>query len=567
MSSVSQKAVAKAESKIFFVTLAKFEARTDADALMDKLGPKLGDIRVETIDTINQGPRYRVASGNFDNYQEADKRRTQVVSMGVSAVIESIPLVEIDTDNDERYLQPSGDARQRANTLSRRPGDRRPENQFQVDFFNRPLTIGGEWGTTTQERKDFRLDGAELDDLVRTDLELDVEFFYPVNKSVFVFLEGKLEYQKDLDTEDSNSESKFDVARGETWAYFANLFDTNFSLQVGRQHFRDKREWWWDEELDAVRLHYDRENVHAEVSLAQDFLSTVAGERLDPERKDVFRILGNLVWEWSPKQRLEFYAIQQRDNSGFLAEDTLLNPEFEDEADADLAWVGVRARGRYKFREIKALNRIYYWMDYGVVRGSETVIDYDDFDVNQSIVDDIVENDVSGWAVDVGFTWQSRLKFQPRVTLGYAFGSGDRDPNDNDNRAFRQTGLQDNNGKFRGVDRFRYYGELLRPELSNLKIATVSLGAPLLTNSSFELAVHDYQQVYPVNFFRDGRIDAPLTGLSGDIGNEINLVVGLEEWTHVEIELVAAVFRAGKAYGELDGEIARHLIFKMDYNF
>lgn len=54
----------------------------------------------------------------------------------------------------------------------------------------------------------------------------------------------------------------------------------------------------------------------------------------------------------------------------------------------------------------------------------------------------------------------------------------------------RQTGLQDNNGEFFGVDCFRYYGELLRPELSKLQITTLALGFRMLTNSSIEFVYH-----------------------------------------------------------------------------
>ena len=42
--------------------------------------------------------------------------------------------------------------------------------------------------------------------------------------------------------------------RGETWLYMSHLFGSNFSLQVGRQNLREPRSWWWDKDLDALRL-------------------------------------------------------------------------------------------------------------------------------------------------------------------------------------------------------------------------------------------------------------------------------------------------------------------------
>ena len=50
--------------------------------------------------------------------------------------------------------------------------------------------------------------------------------------------------------------------------------------------------------------------------------------------------------------------------------------------------------------------------------------------------------------------------------MGWAWGSGDQEPQSGNNGTFRQTGFQDNNDKWSGVTSFRYYGELVDPELS-----------------------------------------------------------------------------------------------------
>jgi hypothetical protein len=52
-----------------------------------------------------------------------------------------------------------------------------------------------------------------------------------------------------------------------------------------------------------------------------------------------------------------------------------------------------------------------------------------------------------------------------------------------------------------------------------------------------------------------------------DFGQEWDVVIGIEEWEHLELELVGAVFRAGNAYGSRSGEQASALIFKLNYNF
>jgi len=133
--------------------------------------------------------------------------------------------------------------------------------------------------------------------------------------------------------------------------------------------------------------------------------------------------------------------------------------------------------------------------------------------------------------------------------------------------AFRQTGLQNNNTRFRGVDRFRVYGELLQPELSNLSIWTVALGKELGNDRSVELVYHRYRQRHASDELRDVRIDADLTGASTDVGEEIDLVFGIEQWKHIELELIGAGFRAGDAYGESAGDWAYALYGKLNYNF
>jgi len=132
---------------------------------------------------------------------------------------------------------------------------------------------------------------------------------------------------------------------------------------------------------------------------------------------------------------------------------------------------------------------------------------------------------------------------------------------------FRQTGLQRDRARFLGVDRFRYYGDLLRPELSNLHIFTAALGSRVLRASSVELLYHFYRQATPAPFLRDAQVTADPAGKSSLVGHEWDVVLGLEEWKHVEVELIGALFRAGRAFGSLSGNLAGGVFLKLRYNF
>ncbi len=444
---------------------------------------------------------------------------------------------------------------------SSRGDDKRPADQLTTWVFGRPLRVGGEYEVVSRNRKHFDLDD---DELSRLDQEVQLELLYTATKEIHIFLEGKLQRRDILSAESGQRASDTRLSRGETWLYVHRLFASRFDLQIGRQNFRDRREWWWDADLDAIRVHYAQPNVSLELGLGEELGFHSTAEDIDAEEKHIRRILAHATWKFTPGHRLEAFALRHTDHSTTPLEGAVLRAANEDESDADLTWFGVRGTGRWKLKP----GRFHYWFDYARVSGHDTVIDFDDAAETGLIeVDDVDRFTVRGWALDLGVTWQARRESPWAVTLGYAWGSGDADPNDGIDRSFRQTGLQDNNGKFRGVDRFRYYGELLRPELSNLRIFTMAVGRRLFSNSSVELAYHTYRQVEPAPFLRDARIGIRPSGLSRSIGRELDLVVGLEEWTHWEFELVLAVFESGDAYGEHAGDRAYAGIVKVNYNF
>ena len=174
---------------------------------------------------------------------------------------------------------------------------------------------------------------------------------------------------------------------------------------------------------------------------------------------------------------------------------------------------------------------------------------------------------VNGWGFDSSLSWAMPWWIKPTFTLGYAVGSGDRNPESGGDHSFRQTGLHANKGRFRGVNRFRYYGELLRPELSNLHIWTSALGFRFWRSSSVEFVYHYYRQVRAADFLRDAAIKADPLGRRLSIGHEWDLIIGMREWKHVDLELIGAMFRAGSAFGPLAGRNAFTTILQFTYNF
>jgi alginate production protein len=133
--------------------------------------------------------------------------------------------------------------------------------------------------------------------------------------------------------------------------------------------------------------------------------------------------------------------------------------------------------------------------------------------------------------------------------------------------AFRQTGLHNNDGKFRGLTRFRYYGEVLRPDLSNIAISTVALGIPVGKHSWIETIWHRYRQPVADNRIVGSRLNRNPNGIDKRLGDAFDVVISHRPPSGWVLELTGGVFRAGPAFGAQSGSVAGLAVLKVDYNF
>ena len=441
--------------------------------------------------------------------------------------------------------------------LTRKQDDRRPDDQLTVELFDRPLSIGGEIGMTPRYRRDFDLNPDRNRDRVRLDLETQLELFYPWSANLAVFLELKAAYEQELYRGGRRKlRSQEEIKRGETWLFWGDIAQSGISFELGRQNFREPREWWWDNDLDALRIYYTRPFLHFEAGVSQQlFPVSTADNGIPAEEQGVLRILARGAWQWASKQELGLFFLHQQDFSRRERVNDFVLDEFLDPVDGDFTWVGLRTLNKWSTDDYGEFD---LWGDGAWIGGDERSLVFVDTDVDGlSRVLSVNGGQINGWALDVGLTWEAPLSWRPALTFGYAIGTTN----------FRQTGLQDNNDRFRNISRFRYYGELLRPELSNLRIWTAAATVPFLSNSSATALYHYYRQVTPQPFLRQGRISADPNGISPSIGREWDLIVSLEEWKHWELEFIAALFEADTAYGDLSGNTAFDLVLKVNYNF
>jgi len=429
--------------------------------------------------------------------------------------------------------------------------DKRPAEQLTFNVGETAITLGGEFGWTSAIDGDRDLRADDDDDEVETEASIELEAFFEFGDrvSMFVELDSEVEREAALPSGDSFEERR--LRRGESWVYIDEPFDLPFGLQIGRQNFAEEREWWWDEDLDAIRAYFGSGELTAEMAVARELGDPVlSGRSSAAEARDVQRLIATARWRRSSALDMQAFFLDQQDSSTAFEVGEVLLPELEDEEDADSTWLGGRVSG-----DIDLFERVEfrYWADVAVVDGSETRYEFDDLG-DLLVTEEVVESKREGSAFDFGasFTWRGR--HEPTLTLGLARGD----------ESFRQTGINDNNNKYNGVDRFRYYGELTRPELSNLAITTVGVGFRLGRNSSLELLHHRYAQLTP-SVEHGLRIDPDATGLATDLGQEIDIVLGLEEWEHLELEFVGGFFAPGPALSDRD--TAWLATAKVNYNF
>lgn len=395
-----------------------------------------------------------------------------------------------------------------------------PETRFHVNPF---LSFGEEVKVESIWDTDFDLDTATTDDqmIVTPTVALAVSFMPHPNLEAFL----NVELTQDLTLvgpDEPPSRVQFTLKKA--FVTLTDVLGSRVDLQIGRQTFEDDRKWLIDEELDAVRVwsHWSALTLEVSVSrrglVRRDVFNVEA-----PERIINYLLMGRM--SLTPAHTVATYLLF-RDDRAATRESCL--------------FLGLHAHGA--FREIAS-----YWLEFAHVRGREGL------------------RTLRGYGVDLGMTFHVPLPWQPALTVGVAFGSGDTDATGDVDRSFRQTGLHGNEGKWAGVAKFKYYGELLDPELSNLLIVTGGIGLRPTRASSLDLVAHAYVQHAAAQQLRGASLDMHPTGHSRELGREIDLIVGYAYQRQVKARWILGVFFPGQAY-PADADHAFFAKFEVEYS-
>jgi len=377
------------------------------------------------------------------------------------------------------------------------------------------LRLGGYARMTSYRDDGYTLSGADDDNLVgQPALALHVagDWGRPFQTLVDLRLSSDQSYvgYRAVDTN-----AKLEMLQG--YAILGARQERGAALVVGRQRFRDPREWLFDEYLDAVRLYL---TVTRPLVLEASYIPSLfphPGEKFDtwddllirarfiPDARNEVNVYWLERWDSSPRHRQPVY-------------------------------VGLSGSGR-PTRWLRG------WVEATLLRGEDK------------------GRPQRAFALDVGTTLCTTGGVRPSVTLGYALGSGEeKRPGDPYSQEFRQTGYEDNSGRFGGVSSFKYYGEVLDPELANIEVMTAAAGIRMGYTASVDAVAHVYRQHRPKDELRAALLPQdPPDGSSRDLGREVDLVLGLTNlFRCVSFSYGFGVFQPGRALEATDRPATRH---------
>jgi hypothetical protein len=401
-------------------------------------------------------------------------------------------------------------------------------------------------------------DDPQVDKLTVEDYELELALEYTVSDSVYLFLVAGLvdetETIKPVDEKDETS----GVERTEmgVGVFFGEEIDSEFIL--GRREFVSASEWWiwWDEELDAISLDSAYGNFETLIGVAEEQWETSTDDDfIDPDIDGVRRIIASLSWEFATNQSLNFYYLDQEDNSDSHNVGDIEDFDQRDEADGDLTWTGVSYLGEFDFDK---LGEIEVELHYAKVSGHETFYEFGDPEGGKVEVEDKGKARVSAEAESYLLSWTPARLESWSFIVGRARGEGDSNLDDGRDESYRQNSLQGDSEVF---------GELYQPEISNLVVQAFGIEWEAYEGVEIALMHYDYEQDKRSDEIGDVTIEVDPTGLSSDLGREIDLIVTIEAYDRLELILIAAQFEAGKAYGDYDGETSNFLSVEFAYEF
>lgn len=370
------------------------------------------------------------------------------------------------------------------------------------------LKVGGRLNGELRTTRNYDLDATADDNLVALEEQLTLALGWTPREDLFGYLEVRPWYTAaNDDTGSEVSHGRVELKRAFlSW----NPRGSGLTLALGRQRFSDSRQWFLNEDLDALRLLWAKDELEFEISMSRRLF------QVDHAADEYTNYLASLRHRFGRRDVLSLFALTRRDRKGLAR-----NP-----SQVGIEWIGRPGK------------RDRYWLDLATSLGR---------------VESVRR---LGFGLNAGFSHRFKARFRPNLTLAYAFGTGDADTSDGTDAAFHQTGLHDNKGKFFGRTKFSYFGEIADIDLSNMHVLTLGTGCELPWQAlEIDVVAHIYRQAVASRRLRDSDLPRRLTGDSGALGIEIDVIAAIQPLARLpalQVALIAGRFAPGEAFPTRD---------------
>lgn len=296
---------------------------------------------------------------------------------------------------------------------------------------------------------------------------------------------------------DSKNNTSLDFDVKELYLRSYNILDNRANILVGRKKIKDNRSWWYNNNLDVIKIFNEHDLVTYNMYL---------GTRIDSiiDNGDFYKDINND----------KFFVANINDQ---IYIDNFIRGYYvwENKAQRNLHWFGMRANGD---KTIKG-DTFRYWMDLGKVSGKN-------------------EKDINDYAYDTGVLYIPKDS-KNSYGIGYAVGGKD----------YTQPLIANNKSKYlNGKIDIKYYGFYLDPVLHNIKVLSLYWFRDLSEKEVLGASFHDYSKYSESSDIDMTRYVYQPLGNGKDIGREIDLFYKFTEALRYNYRIVFSYFKGGDAY-------------------
>ncbi|MBV7315111.1 alginate export family protein [Shewanella sp. NIFS-20-20] len=390
------------------------------------------------------------------------------------------------------------------------------------------ISWGGEWVVQSGSKPNGNLN-IEADNIEYLANELTLGINIRATEQFGVFVD--LEWQQAFVSTTSKNNSQLSM-KSANFIWFED--HDLFNLRLGRQYYEDNRGFLFHDSLDGLHGEW---TFHVEAWQWQLQFALAKQAWLPINLLDVVYNTG-----------ADYHFVQLVTNHGDHQGAGYLLNRYQQNINADtiseqLLLLGFRGQGH--LASSISNQGVGYWYEIAYASGRHRGVE--------------ASRDIDGIGFDVGVLLPLDPMLKPlalswlngndhRFIVSYAHGSGDTNSQHQDQR-FRQTGLQLNTGWLgEGGAKLKYYGEIVKPELSNINIATLGLRLRPSSDSSIELLWHEYRQDQPATTFYGYGIKRAPNGLDTRLGQEVDLIVSYRHINNLVLELDLGWFQPGAAF-------------------